>query len=491
MAPQADLPKSARDRRRLLGGLAVMRPPCAALLAGCRARPRQSHRFDRSWPTSRCRGSIRSAPTPTRCFPMPIRSPPVISPTDRRRARHGGDRGRPSRRSAEFTPVIAAKPQARHCVEDEYQFGRPPLRDQVPRRRRLRRGDRGRLCAHRTRSTPRSSTGWSRPAAIRASRRRGSPTSGGASPTGPARSCCRPASNRRWFAKSRRPRPSSGMMAGRKPVTESGVDAARLAPISMSATRAMRRRSSARYWRNERFDTDAEARIRKEFGDADSRRPTTRRGSIASSTRSRMPRRSATPSTSTPTRWRSATAQWSPSTPTRTPPARSNAVPAAKRKRSALYHTLASVTCAGQTRWRRPPRSCSPPRAIRAMIDGDAWWVERRIDFPRAPRPGRRQDRLPDRSRPFRREQRRHRRGRVPRRLVCARVPRRPRHRDEALRRDRARLADAAQPVARRILARAAPPRRRATATPPSPTTRMPAGFRRPSTARSRCRASA
>ena len=73
-------------------------------------------------------------------------------------------------------------------------------------------------------------------------------------------------------------------------------------------------------------------------------------------------------------------------------------------------------------------------------------------DLPRPDRGAQAQARLPHRGGPFRRVGHLPRRGRVPRRLVRARVPARSQDRGQAFCRDRGHLDHAAQPVARRIL---------------------------------------
>ena len=109
--------------------------------------------------------------------------------------------------------------------------------------------------------------------------------------------------------------------------------------------------------------------------------------------RSSTPPARGTPSTSTPTRSRSLP-PWSPSTPRRTPPARS----ARSRPPSAATRSTsmpASATSATPTSSTRPPRWCSP-RPRDPAVDRRRCLVGRAAHrLARAPRRGRRQDRLP------------------------------------------------------------------------------------------------
>ncbi len=197
-----------------------------------------------------------------------------------------------------------------------------------------------------TPSTPRSSTGWSRPAAtpvVPSTRiadvwRRLSDWPG------------QTLLQTRYEQALVREKPPAATvikaLGDRTLVTESGTMLLARAYLDVGKKREAAAVIGA-YWRTERFDSDFEARLRKEFGalisGADYK---TRLDRLLYEEQTR--RRSATPSISTATRSRSPTPS-SPSTPARTLPARSTRFrPPSARTRS--IPTRACATSAARTR---------------------------------------------------------------------------------------------------------------------------------------------
>ena len=210
---------------------------------------------------SRALGRCRRSPAPGRPrkrrsitlaeIPLPRLNPQRADTPERRTSRSDRRRCSPtaSRRQAPASPSDVGR---RRAASD----GRPPSGPGPARRRRRPTGRSGRPQLRAQvlddgdspprppppmpspiRSTPRSSTGWSRRAASRDVSARGSPTSGGASPTGPARRCSQTRFEQALVRE--KPAPADGHPGDRRPQAghRRRHDACSPAPISRPARR--------------------------------------------------------------------------------------------------------------------------------------------------------------------------------------------------------------------------------------------------------------
>ncbi len=240
-------------------------------------------------------------------------------------------------------------------------------------------------------------------------------------------------------------------LAGRKPLTDDGTIL-----LARSYLELGRKNDAANvvrtYWREERFGSDMENKLRKEFGSlltsADYKVRTDRllyeeQNSAALRNAKYLDKNqqllaAAVAAVSTNKNAAGALA----------------AVPAATRSDPLYTYAQIQYLRRADKLSEAAKLMLSAPRDP-ARIDGDAWWVERRVLSREVLDHG-------DAATAYKIAAGHSaeipcldRRGRIPCRLVCAGVPARPGNGEEALRGDPRRFRPAAQPVARRLLARA------------------------------------
>jgi soluble lytic murein transglycosylase len=165
------------------------------------------------------------------------------------------------------------------------------------------------------------------------------------------------------------------LMTGRPPITESGAMLLTRAYIEVGRPKDAAATMGA-YWRTERFEAEAEARIRKDFG----------RMIPAADYKARMDRLLYEGQNAAATRNAKylnndeialAAAVIAVDTKTNMPAAL-KAVPAAKRKDPLYLYAQARYLRSQEKLEEAAQTLLSGPRD-KAVIDGDAWWVERRI----------------------------------------------------------------------------------------------------------------
>ena len=260
---------------------------------------------------------------------------------------------------------------------------RAQARAEAPRRRRPRRRRPRRLTRSPTRSTSRSSTGWSRPAAMPTSRSaRIAEVGQAACRTGRARRCSASATSRRSPARSRRPPTVIEALVRPEARSPTAARCCSPAPIwrpggASDAAARHPRRSGA----TASFPRSTETPIRKEFGglltagdhkarmdrllyDEQHGRGAARRRASSTRTSRRSPRPSSRSSRSS-----------------RRPARRSTRCPGRDAQGPAL-HLCAHPGSAPRRQDQRGRRRCSlsaPRDPKRASSIRDAWWVERRL----------------------------------------------------------------------------------------------------------------
>ena len=361
---------------------AFRRRGLVALALAARRRGRSSRHAareagrDRRQPC-RCRGRARAGRRPAhdgasatqRC--RSPRSSPRTIPARPRRTKTA------TRRKPDREPVAATPPPvARRPNRARRQLGRPQARAEAPRRRRSRRGDARRLCPARSRRHQ------DRRLADRHRRLHRRRLVEHRRPAEETRRLAGPVAYAPALRAGARPRepgagPSSRRLADkrRSPATARSCSPA---PMSPSAGRTTRRRSSGPSGATASSPQDAENDDRQGSA-ACSRRPTTRRAWTGCSTPSARPRGCAPPASSTRTSWRSPAAVISvikrSRTPTRRwPPCR----PRSRRTRSTSIRRIQVLRRADKIE-EAAALMLSAPRDPKALVDPDAWWVERRL----------------------------------------------------------------------------------------------------------------